>query len=219
MQKLTRKILILDPDANALPPLKEYLERQGFECRTGTSVRDGLTLLADESFDAVISELRFDDGRVTDLLTDGYPPVMVFSASRDEDEIVGALSLGCSDYVFKPCSPRVMAARLGARFSVKANAFEYYGLLLDLSLRQVTYRGEPVKLTSCEFDILGFLMAHPGEFFSGDEIYKNVWHTASMQTSVVRFHLANLKRAILAATGKNLIIQKFGAGYAFASED
>ena len=219
MQNLTRKILILDPDAKSLPPLKEYLERQGFECRSGSSVQDGLALLAEDNFDAVISELRFLDGMVTDLLTDDCPPIMVFSASRDDDEIVGALSLGCSDYVFKPCSPRVMAARLEARFCLKANFLEQFGLKLDLSLRQTTYRGEPVKLTSSEFDILSFLMAHAGEFFSGDDIYKNVWHTASLQTSVVRFHLANLRRAILNATGKNLIIQKFGAGYAFASED
>ncbi len=97
MQKLTQKILILDPDGNASAPLKEYLERQGFECRLGISVQDGLTLLAKESFAAVISELRFDDGRVTDLLTDDCTPVMVFSAARRSTPFLwrGAKALCC----------------------------------------------------------------------------------------------------------------------------
>ncbi len=175
-------------------------------------------MLSGEKFDAVISELAFSDGKAFDLLSDGCPPVIVLSTLHGDDEVVGALSAGCSDYVFKPCSPRVMAARLEARFT-KGNAFEYFGLSLNVSLRQVKYHGIPVKLTSSEFDILSFLMAHAGEFFSTDEIYQNVWHASSLQTSVVRVHLANLKRAIHTATGQNLIIQKFGTGYAFASED
>lgn len=219
MLNLTRKILILDPDKKASAEMKEYFELLGFKCRTAVNVQGGLIFIAEEKFDVVISELEFSDGRATDLLTDDCPPLVVLTAANDENAIVGALSLGAADYILKPCSPRVMAARLQARFSLRPNAYEHFGLLLETSLRQVTYRGTPVKLTSSEFNILSFLMAHPGEFFNTDEIYENVWHAQSMQSSVVRVHLANLKRALFAATGKNLLVQKFGTGYAFASED
>lgn len=189
MQIRTRKILIADPDEKAAAHLSEFLERQGFGCFTATDMRSALSLMTEEKFDAVISELEFADGRATDLLSVDCPPVVVLSASHGDDDIIGALSSGCADFVFKPCSPRVMAARLEARFSSKANAYEYHGLKLDLPLRQVTYLGDVIKLTSSEFEILSFLMANAGSFFSSDEIYFNVWHASSLQRASSAFTL------------------------------
>lgn len=144
MQNSYKKILLVDPDPEATEPMKDYLESHGFCCSSADSIRGGLDMLSNEKFDAVISELAFSDGKAFDLLSDGCPPVIVLSALHGDDEVVGALSAGCSDYVFKPCSPRVMAARLEARFA-KNNAFEYFGLSLNVSLRQVKYHGIPVK--------------------------------------------------------------------------
>ena len=212
-----RRILILDDEAEALP-LLQYFGEFGNICRAKSTLQAGRALLAAEPFDGVISEWVLPDGTAADLLGEGVPPLLVYSSETDDSAVLEALSRGAADYVFKPCSPRVLALRLFLRLPPRGNRMERHGLALDMDLRAVTYRGQPVKLTSSEFNILCFLMAHPGVFFTTDTIYEKVWNASSMQTSVVRFHIANLKRALLAATGKNLIVSEFGAGYAFAKE-
>ncbi len=210
-----RRILIIDGNAETL---SKYLEELGNLCRIANTLQAGRAFLAAEPFDGVISEWVLPDGKAADLLGEGIPPLVVYSDRTDDADVIDALSHGAADYVFKPCSPRVLALRLFLRLPPRGNRMERHGLALDMDLRAVTYRGQPVKLTSSEFNILCFLMAHPGIFFPADTIYEKVWNASSMQTSVVRFHIANLKRALLAATGKNLIFSEFGAGYAFAKE-
>ena len=111
-----------------------------------------------------------------------------------------------------------MAARIERRLCPPDRTFTGHGITLNTTMRTAVYDGKPIGLTSSEFNILCFLMAHPGEFFSADTLYERVWKSPSMQTSVVRFHISNLKRALFSVTGENLILTEFGAGYAFAAE-
>lgn len=216
MNNLTfRKILIIDADENAALPLCKHFGLLGFDCRAAKTLAEGKAFLAEGGFDAVISELFLPDGKATDLIGE-TPPLFILSSADGDDEIVEALSLGVSDYILKPCSPRVMEARLAARLPVKVQAVEHCGLTLDKRLRTASYLGKSLKLTSSEFNILFFLMTHPGKFFTADEIYEKVWNAASLQTSVVRFHISNLKKTLFSVTGKNLILSEFGVGYAFA---
>lgn len=219
MNLFNRKILIVDADEGFSAPLCRYFGQIGYICRAANTLGQGRSLLARERFDAVIADFFLPDGKATDLFDGGeIPPVIVCSAAVGDEEVLEALSSGAADYVFKPCSPRVMAARLELRLPPQSDSVSRHGLLLNADLRTVFYRGEPVKLTSSEFNILRFLMENPGKFFTADEIYENVWNASSMQTSVVRFHISNLKKALFAATGKNPILSEFGVGYAFAPE-
>lgn len=210
------KILIVDTES-AARPYCEYFRSIGYCTRTAETLTEARRLLMCEKFDAVISELRLADGEAGDLLG-GKTPVIVFSEETSDEAVIRALSLGASDYVFKPCSPRVMAARLERRLLLRDRPLTGHGITLNVAMRTALYDGKPIKLTSSEFNILCFLMAHPGEFFSADTIYERVWKMPSMQTGVVRFHISNLKKTLLSATGRNLILSEFGIGYAFASE-
>lgn len=214
---LSRKILMLD-DASVTAPLCSYLGQQGFVCRTAETFAEGRALLFEEKFDMIVSELALPDGTADELFGRELP-IVIYSANTDDDAVLRFLALGAADYIFKPCSPRVLAARIALRLPQRNNTVTCSGLSLNVSLRTAYYGGLPVKLTSSEFNILRFLMAHPGKFFPADVIYERVWNASSMQTSVVRFHISNLKKTLFAVTGKNLILSEFGLGYAFASEE
>lgn len=209
------KILVIDPDDEA--PLCRHFGLLGYDCRAVKTVAEGKALLAKDVYAAVISGLFLPDGKATDLIGDS--PVFVFSSVTSDEEIIDALSRGAADYILKPCSPRVMEARLAPKLLKKAQTAEWSGLLLDRRSRAASYRGTPIKLTSSEFNILFFLMTNDGKFFTADEIYERVWNAASLQTSVVRFHISNLKKTLLSVTGKNFIRSEFGMGYAFVPED
>ncbi len=215
-----RKILIIDADESSDAAISEYFGGLGYVCRAVTTLKEGISCLSEEKFDGVISEFNLPDGAICDLLgKSGLPPIIVYSAESGDDAIVETLNRGAADYVLKPCSPRVMAARLESRLPAENKTIECRGLSLNVNLRAVSYCGQPVRLTSCEFNILRFLMTNPGKFFTADEIYEKVWNAVSMQTSVIRFHISNLKKTLLAATGKNLIVSEFGTGYTFAPDD
>lgn len=211
------KILIIDADSSVTEPVCAYFHALGASCRAAKTLAEGRAYLAEGGYDAAISELFLPDGKGTELL--GSLPLVIFSAEKDDEEIVNALSLGAADYILKPCSPRVLAARLFKIVPPRKDIVSRYGLTLDLRFRSASYLGQPVKLTSSEFNILFFLMTHRGEYFTADEIYERVWNAPSLQTGVVRFHISNLKKALFAATGKNMILSGFGVGYAFAAEE
>lgn len=212
-----QKILFIDGE-NVTSPLCKHFGLLGVDCRAAKTLAEGRALLSEGAFRAVVSELFLPDGKATCLIGEAAP-LFILSSVESEEEIIEALSLGAADYILKPCSPRVLEARLAARLPAASRTVSRYGLSLDKGLRTADYLGKPLKFTSSEFNILYFLMTHPGKFFTADEIYESVWHAASLQTSVVRFHISNLKKTIFSVTGKNLILSGFGMGYAFAPED
>ncbi len=212
------KILLIDAEG-AVRPFCEYFGQIGYLVRASETLGGARQFLLREKFDAVVCELHLPDGEADELLSECPSPVVVFSAETSDEAVIRAFSLGASDYIFKPCSPRVMAARLERRLSLRDGAIAGHGITIDATMRTALYGGKPIKLTSSEFNILCFLMAHPGEFFTADTIYERVWKMPSMQTSVVRFHISNLKKTIFSVTGKNLILSGFGMGYAFAAEE
>ena len=169
-------------------PFAEYFRQIGYSPRTAETLAAARQFLMREKFDAVICELSLPDGEAGDLFGECPAPVIVYSAETSDEAVV------------------------------RDRAFTGHGITLNITMRTALYGGKPIKLTSSEFNILCFLMAYPGKFFSADEIYERVWKSPSMQTSVVRFHISNLKRTLLAVTGENLILTEFGTGYAFAAE-
>lgn len=216
-----RKILIIDGDDSITSLIGTHFKMLGCHCTVAKTLADGRAQLAIKQFDAVILETLLPDARGTELFSDkSLPPVIILSCLGNDEDILHAFALGATDYVIKPCSPRVLAARLGPRLIPKNDAIiTYHGISINLNMRTVAYRDKPIKLTSSEFNILHFLITHPGTFFTADAIYKNVWNASSMQSSVVRFHITNLRKALLNATEKNLILTEFGTGYAFAKEE
>ena len=217
-----RKILIIEDDASIYVPICDHFRISGCYCTVARTIAEGQAKLSELQFDAIVLDILLPDGYGTELFSSGrpLPPVIILSSLNEDEDILEGLSLGAADYVIKPCSPRVLEARLSLRLLPKNKAvITSHGLTLNLNMRTVSYLGKLVKLTSSEFNILYFLMTHPGKFFTADAIYENVWKASSMQTSVVRFHITNLRKTILSTTGKNLILTEFGMGYAFAKEE
>lgn len=217
-----RKILIVEDDRSVWAPLKEYFSSCGVICQVAETLSDGLRLSASEEFDAVILDLLLPDGSGFEFLERGetLPPVIIYSKLGGEEEMLQAFDLGAADYVVKPCSPRLMEARVALRLLPRKKSVASCGKLsMNLNTRTVEYDGKPIKLTSSEFRILYFLISHPNRYYSADALYKNVWNALSMQTSVVRFHITNLRKTLLSATGKRIILTEFGMGYALSSEE
>ena len=177
-------ILVIDDDPELRELLEAYLSQQGFDVVT---VRDGLemdAIFAEFQIDLVILDLMLpgEDGLsiAKRLKQQNNLPIIIVSAQGDDiDRIVG-LEVGADDYVSKPFNPRELLARIRAVLRRTNNnaplkdstskSLSFGKFQLDLNAHRLFCEGNPVLLTTGEFDLLHLLVQHPNEVMDRDKI-------------------------------------------------
>lgn len=167
-----RTVLVIDDDDRLRELLAEYLGGRSYAVLTAPDGEAGLELLAAKSVDLVVLDVMLPgrDGFEVcrELRKSSQVPVIMLTARGDElDRIVG-LEIGADDYLPKPFNPRELLARMQAilrRTEPRPDttlALSAGPLVVDPDRRAVTLRGEPVELTTTEFEILRTLVANAG---------------------------------------------------------
>lgn len=134
------------------------------------------------------------------------PVILLTAKSEDTDKILG-LTVGADDYVTKPFNPVELQARvksqlrrymqLGGNTKQERDVLAIGGIELCDRTKEVTLDGEPVSLTRTEYDILKLLMEHPGEVFSPNQIYEQVWRDNPYGTeNTVAVHIRHLREKV-----------------------
>ena len=161
-------ILLVEDDAALSELIASYLERNGYHVSVlsrGDHVRERARL---NPPDLVILDLMLpglDGLQVCRLLradSAGLPILMLTARDDSHDQVLG-LEMGADDYVTKPCEPRVLLARV--RTLLRRSS---------LSERTVTWREQPVELSSGEYNLLVVLARHAGEVLSRDQILQRL---------------------------------------------
>ena len=181
-------ILICDDEPDIVKALKIYLDNPDFQLYEAYTGKEALDLLDKVDFHLVLMDIMMPEMDGISAMakireTSNVPIILVTAKSEDTDIILG-LNTGADDYITKPFRPMEVMARvrsqlrrymqLGGR-PQKENSFIIGGIELDDVQKQLTVDGNPVSLTPKEFDILKLLMSHPGEVFSPNRIYRQVW--------------------------------------------
>jgi len=129
-----------------------------------------------------------------------WTPVLFCTARDDEVDRVLGLELGADDYITKPFSPREVVARVKAVVrrargpQAQSQAVRLGAVEMDPMTRRCTVDGSEVELTATEFDLLFYLLSHPGQVFSRDQLLSEVWGYAAMvNTRTVDVHVAQLR--------------------------
>ena len=133
------------------------------------------------------------------------PVILLTAKGEDTDKILG-LNVGADDYVTKPFNPVELVARVRSQLrrymllgggSVKESSITIGGISLDDKSKEVTVDGELVSLTPTEYDILKFLMQHPGQVFPPKTLYQKVWNDEPFGAeSTVAVHIRHLREKI-----------------------
>ncbi len=226
----TPRILLVDDDVELASMLSEYLNVEGFETVCVHTGEEGVEQAARQLFDAVVLDVMLpglNGIEVLRRLRERSPvPVLMLTARGDHvDRIVG-LELGADDYVPKPCPPRELVARLRAilrrtRGGEQPGGMVSAGLLtLWPARRRVTCNGEPLVLTSTEFNLLEVLMRDAGRVVSKQDLYnRGLGRPMGRFERSIDVHVSSIRRKLADAAGDRLRIESVrGVGYQLVAE-
>jgi two-component system alkaline phosphatase synthesis response regulator PhoP len=225
---MAQTVLVVDDEARIVKLVRDYLERAGFAVLTAQDGEAALALARIEQPDLIVLDLMLPGMDGLDVCrrlrqVSGVPIIMLTARVEEADRVVG-LELGADDYVTKPFSPRELVARVrstlrrasgqvGPSTLIRAGDVE-----LDTDSLMVTVEGEPVDLTSTEFQVLATLARQPGRIFSRDQLLEAV-HGVAFEgyDRSIDSHVKNIRRKIERDPRQPRYIQTvYGVGYRFA---
>lgn len=222
-----QRVLVVDDEPQILRALGTTLRGAGYAVDTATTAAEALTAAAAHPPAAVILDLVLPDGSGTDvcreLRTWTDAPVIVLSAIGEEREKIAALDAGADDYVTKPFSVEELLARLRAvlrRLAHEAGpVIEVGDLRVDIASRLVTKRGERVKLTPHEFDLLRVLAQSPGKLLTHRMLLREVWGPGyGDEAHYLHVYISHLRGKIEDDPSRpRFLVTEPGAGYRFVT--
>ena len=190
--------------------LKIYMEAEGYQVYQAGNGQEALDVLASHEIHLVLMDIMMPvmDG-ITAMAqmrqSSNVPVILLTAKSEDTDKILG-LNVGADDYVTKPFNPVELLARVRSQLrrymqlgggNVQESRLVIGPVALDDRTKTVTLHDEPVSLTPREYDILKFLMEHPGQVFSPREIYSRVWKdTPYGAENTVAVHIRHLREKL-----------------------
>ncbi|MDD9654516.1 response regulator [Klebsiella pasteurii] len=227
---LSRRVLIIEDDADAAGVLEAYLRRENYDVVVTVDGLAGLDMAQRWKPDLILLDVMLPGLNGTEVLASlrrkSDVPVIMVTAMGDMPDRIGALRYGADDYVVKPYHPGEVVARVQAvlRRSRKAETQEdilrWQGLEVDVAaiVAAVSNPGEPVHildLTPTEFSLLATLMRAPVRPFSRQYLLERCLPESEALERVVDTHIYNLRKKLEAAGVSGVLVNVRGVGYRF----
>ena len=199
-------ILLVEDERSIGALVRGYLERAGYRVIWVRTGEEGLIELARHPVRMVVLDIGLpgmDGFDVCRRIRSGSSvPIVMLTARDEEPDRVAGLEVGADDYVSKPFSPRELAARIKAVLRrtedrPQEESLELGDVELRRDAREVKVAGEPVELTTKEFDLLAWLLEHAGIVFSREQLLDRVWGLSYPGgTRTVDVHVGQLRRKL-----------------------
>jgi two-component system alkaline phosphatase synthesis response regulator PhoP len=230
---MNQRILLVEDEEALRMTLIDWLHREGYQMEFSADGEEGFRRATEEPFDLILLDIGlprrngFDvcrDIRQAGLIT----PILMLTARGQTAEIVVGLKLGADDYVTKPFEMLELSARVeallrrGPARALPRGGMQKFGdIQVDLPGTRVTRAGRVVGLTAREFQLLRYLMEHPGETLSRDGILREVWgYSVETFTRTVDVHIASLRQKLENdPKHPEFILTVLGLGYKFAAAE
>jgi DNA-binding response OmpR family regulator len=201
------KIMVVEDEPNIGALVRTYLQRSGYDVLWVRSGEDALAELRRHPISLVVLDIGLPgiDGFEVCRRIGGEVPVIMLTARDDVPDRVAGFEVGADDYVSKPFSPRELTARVKAvlrRAGAGGGAGEepviaLGPITLSRTAREVRVDGREVELTQREFDLLEYLLRHPGQVVTRDQLLESVWGFLSPgETRTVEVHVAQLRKKL-----------------------
>ena len=205
------KILMIEDDASICDMTKMNLNMNGFQqVYCASDGREGLAMAMQLLPDLILLDVMLPgiDGLTVCRNLKNNPalaeiPIIMLTAKGEENDIVLGLEMGADDYITKPYSSKVLAARIAVQLRKKTSRSKRTGnivlgaLAIDMVTYNATLDGQTLMLTADEFRTLALLAANPGQVFTRNQIIREVkGDNYSVTARAIDMHVVNLRRKL-----------------------
>lgn len=228
---MSRRILIIDDDADLSMIISDMLESKGFEVKSALSSEQGFDMLSQSSFDVILLDINLPDSSGFEVCRQlrevSNVPVIFASARTSETDRITGFDIGGDDYLPKPYSMKELLSRINALIrrtygsSDKEKTVRFGRISVNITARTVSRDGKAVSLSLKEFDLLAYLCEHKNEAITKDKLINEVWGAFSMvEPSTLTVHIRWLREKLEDEPAKPVYIKTvWGVGYILEDKD
>lgn len=219
-------VLLIEDDLDLADTVIEYLELEQIRCDYASNGMAGLQLLKDNNYQVVLLDLNLPrlDGLslCRQLRQDGNDtPILMLTARDRLDDKVAGFQAGTDDYLVKPFELQELVVRIHAlsrRRSGEVRKLSCGDLEMDLQTRRITRKGVLIKLSPTAWNLLEVLMRASPAVVSRQHLEESVWGDDLPDSNSLKVHMFNLRKAIDAPFGNNLLHTVTGHGFALSAD-
>jgi DNA-binding response OmpR family regulator len=221
---MSAHILLVEDEVKLARFVELELSSEGYKVTVANDGMTGLTLARELSPDLAILDWMLPGLSGVEICrrlraTGNSIPIILLTAKDEVSDRVAGLDAGADDYVIKPFSIEELLARIRAHLRRTQETDEDILQFEDLSLNRRTrqiYRGKrTIELTAKEFDLLEYLLSHPRQVFTRDQILEKVWGYDFMgDSNIIEVYIRYLRLKLEENNEKRLIHTVRGVGYA-----
>ncbi|MDQ1341145.1 MAG: two-component system, OmpR family, operon response regulator KdpE [Campylobacterota bacterium] len=222
-----KKILIVEDDQAVKKLLETAFREYGFNFVLSENKKNAMMMFLTHNPDLLIVDLGLPDGDGKDLIKEvrdiSKIPIIVVTARHDEKEIVASLDKGADDYITKPFSVNELLARVRANLRRNIDGEKLKETItcgeleLNLPSRNISLKGEILKLTPIEYELLKYFLLNTNKTLTHKQILKEVWGAGYQnEMQYLRTYVNTLRKKIEQnSTRPNYIKTESGIGYRF----
>ena len=171
------KILIADDEQLMRQLVVDFLKPEGYEILEAADGKEALDIYKEHHPDLVLLDVMmpgYDGWTVCrEIRRESTVPIMMLTAKGEEIDQLFAYDLGVDEYITKPCSPKILVAKIKAllrRTQKEGEGGGEEGVSIDREARQVVLDGKNIDLSPTEYKLLNYLMINTGKALSRRQI-------------------------------------------------
>ncbi|HXF68627.1 MAG TPA: response regulator transcription factor [Thermoflexus sp.] len=225
------RILVVDPSPEMRRLLQQELSADQMAVFGAASPSEALALLPVVTPDIVLTELAFPDHDglrfCQQLRAVTHSPILVISAVRSDRDVIRAFDMGADDFIPKPFAFVELRARIQAHlrrrnWGGRQRTLTYYAddhLVIDLRLQEVRVRGQRVRMSRIEYQLLACLLEHAGRVVRHETLLQAGWEDQGWDPHYLKLYIRHLRNKIEPDPSRpRYIVTVWGVGYRFCPQ-
>ncbi len=223
MTETSAKILVIEDETQLAKFVQMELSYEGYDVAVANDGLSGLMAARDNVPDLILLDWMMPGLAGVEVCrrlrsTGAKMPIIFLTAKDDVADRVAGLDAGADDYVVKPFSIEELLARVRAHLRrndpQEAETLQFETLSLNRKTREVFRGNRGIELTAKEFDLLDYLIAHPRQVLTRDQILEKVWGYDFMgDSNIIEVYIRYLRLKLESEGEKRLIQTVRGVGY------
>jgi len=221
------RILIVEDEKALAKEIKEFLQKEEFNCDLAFTGNEASELIAINPYDFILLDIGLPDYNGLDLIKEAKEYnseayfIVITARGELEDKIKG-FDLGADDYLPKPFSLLELLSRIQAitrrKFGHQSSVIQFGNFNLDITKKHLEFNSKPVDLTKKEYKLLSYLILNKNRVLDRLQLTEHIWgefYEDDYDSNYIDVHIKNIRKKLSEFDENNWIKTVRGIGYKF----